>query len=114
MPSVEQNFSIYQGSVEVIEIAITDSGGAPIDLTIFDSLCWILTRNGAEIVRYLTADLGIISINGVNDGVRITLTPAITSELFRKRHEHQLWVTLGSESRPVSIGRVTVLRGDGC
>jgi spermidine synthase len=115
MPSTGQDFNIYQGAVEVIEIAVTDSTGGLVDLSTFDSLCWILSKDGTEILREPSTELDIINIDGTDDGVRVTLYSSETSELcLGKLYEHQLWGTLSTEARPISVGDVTVLRGDGC
>jgi len=115
MPSIGQDFSIYQGALEVVEIAVTDSTGGAIDLTLFDSLCWILSKDGTEILKESSTELDIINMDSTGDGVRITLYSSETAALDRgKLYEHQLWGTLSTEPRPISVGHVTVLRGDGC
>jgi len=115
MPSVGQDFNVYQGALEVVEIAVTDSTGGAVDLTTFDSLCWILSKDGTEILRETSTEIDIINMDDTNDGARITLYSSETSPLcLGKIYEHQLWGTLSTEPRPISVGEVTVLRGDGC
>jgi len=115
VPRTGQDFSIYQGALEVVEVAVTNSTGGPVDLLLFDSLCWVLSRSGEEIMREPSTDLDIINIDSTGDGVRITLYSSETAALCPgKIYEHQLWGTLSTEPRPISVGKVTVLRGDGC
>lgn len=117
MPETNQDFDIYQNATEVINIAVTDAAGTPIDLTTMDSICWVLSRGSTEIVRYTLADpeLVIVSIDATNDAMRITLPPATTGALnLGKLYRHQAWVTLAGAPRPVQVGSVTVLMGDGC
>ena len=117
MPQVDQDLIIYQNAAETLTIAVTDDNDVPMDLTTFDSLCWILSRAGQEIVRYTLADpeLGIVNVDATDDGLRIVLPPGVTGGLDEGRlYTHQAWATLANAPRPVCIGYVTVLRGDGC
>lgn len=117
MAEVNQDFDIYQNASEVVNIAVTDAAGTPIDLTTMDSICWILSRGANEIIRYTLADpeLVIVNIDAVNDGIRITLPPAVTGALnIGNWYRHQGWVTLAGRPRPLQVGSVTVLQGDGC
>ena len=117
MPQLEQDVTIYQNAGGYITIAVTDELGVPMDLTAFDELCWILSRQGTEIVRYTLADveLGIVDADDTNDGLRVYATPAMSTDLDCGRlYIHQAWGTLTNIPRPICIGYVTVERGDGC
>jgi len=117
VPRVEQDFDVYSNSVEIIQIAVTDTNGIPVDLTTFDDLCWILTRSGVEVQRYTTVspEMTIVDVDATNDGIRLTLPITLTGTLSCGRlYDHQLWGTFNAVPRPVSVGKITVLRGDGC
>jgi len=117
MPRVDQDLTIYTNADEPFTFAVKDSNGDPMDLTTFDELCWILTRAGSEVLRYALSDseLVIADADGTDDGIRVTLSAAVTGALGLGRlYVHQAWGTLGGVSRPLAIGYATVLRGDGC
>lgn len=117
MPQVEQSIEIYQNAVEIIVIAITDEHDNPVNLTTFDELCWTFSGLTGEIARYTTADpeLVIVDADDTNDGMRITLPASLTAGLSCGRlYTHQAWGTFNLNPRPLCVGYVTVLRGDGC
>ena len=119
MPSVDQDLDIYTNADEMFTIAVTDTSDVPVDLTTFADLCWILSRRGTEILRYELADPELVIADvtgaGANDGIRVNLVPAVTTALSLGRlYIHQAWGTIGGRDRPLCVGYVTVLRGDGC
>ena len=117
MPQTDQHIEIYQGADEYILIAVKDEAGSPVDLTTFDSLCWHLMQNDAEVVKYdLTdAELVIADADDTNDAVKVHISKAITAGMdLGGLYRHQAWGTISGDSRPFCVGVVTVLRGDGC
>jgi hypothetical protein len=117
MPQVDQNVEIYQGADEYILIAVKDEDGLAVDLTTFDGLCWILSKGDSEVERFdLTdAELIIADADDTNDGLKVHLDKTVTADLdLGGLYRHQAWGTLSGDSRPLSVGIVTVLRGDGC
>lgn len=117
MPQVEQSLEIYQNADEYILIAVKDENDSPVDLTTFDGLCWILSKGDEEVERYDLSDseLVIADAEATDDGVKVHLSKTITKELeLGGIYRHQAWGTLTGDSRPLCVGDVTVLRGDGC
>jgi hypothetical protein len=117
MPRVEQDLELYTNADEIFTIAVTDENGDPVDLTTFDSLCWVLMKGRAEVVRYDDSDpeLTIAGVDGTDDGLRVNLVPAVTGALDCGRlYTHQAWGVYSGRERPLCIGYVTVERGDGC
>ena len=117
MPKVDQDLEIYTNADEIFTIAITDESTAPVDLTTFDSLCWTLSKGDTSVVSYTSTDAELVIANAddVDDGIRVNLVPTVTGALDVGRlYTHQAWGTLSGRDRPLCVGFVTVLRGDGC
>ena len=117
MPTIDQDLTIYQNANEPILIAVKDDNDDPMDLTLATDICWILSKGDIEIVRYDLADieLAIAAADDTDDGILIDLPTTITGVLELGRlYRHQAWVTITAISKPVSVGAVTVERGDGC
>ena len=117
MPRTDQDLEIYTNADEIFTIAVTDESDVPIDLTTFASLCWTLSKAGTVVVSYASSDaeLTTASVDGTDDGLRINLVPAVTGALELGRlYVHQAWGDYGGRDRPLCVGYVTILRGDGC
>ena len=117
MPQVDQDITIYQNANEPILIAVKDDNNDPMDLTLADDVCWILSRGDTEVVRYdlSDAELAIAAADDTDDGIQIELPTTITGALNLGRlYRHQAWATFANKPKPVSVGAVTVERGDGC
>ena len=117
MPAIDQDLELYQNATEVIIIAVTDESNVPLDLTTFTDLCWVMTKGGVEVLRYELADIemDIVNADGTDDGIRLTIPSATTALLSCGRiYTHQAWGVFGGATKPLSVGYVTVMRGDGC
>lgn len=109
MGETGQNFDLWQGEDETIQIPITD-GELPVNLT-GASVTWVLT-SGNTVVLTKTTDAGITldSLDGTNDMIVISLDKADTTGLGAGYYAHECRVVSGGDEQVVCSGTVRLRR----
>lgn len=108
------DFIMVSGDSKVLNITVTDSADAAVDLSDVNAAEWSLYLSSALVTKTLGS--GITVTDAVNGIVQVTIDPADTEELKGGEYKHgiQLTTSTGQVLTPRSgttleVGKVTIV-----
>ena len=103
-----QDFQMWQGEDEVIEVPITD-GESPVNLT-GATVTWKLSQSGVTVLTKTTSDdITIGAGDAVGDLVTIAVRKANTATLSPGYYTHECRVVSGGDEQVVFTGTMRLI-----
>jgi hypothetical protein len=110
MTKKNQDLEMMQGTAKIITAPVTDSiTGQPLNMTGATIYYGVFTSKGAgsAVIEKSVGDgVVLVSEDGTNDAVQITLDAADTNDLLPGRYYHECRVTLSGKPEVVFEGRI--------
>ena len=111
MTKVNQNFECYEGNDVVLRVPITDRNTGEPKILTNATIVWKLSdsaKNSVVLSKSIGDGISIVSINGTDDGLEITITAEDTTSLLGT-HYHECAVTdVAGDTHTVFLGSATI------
>ncbi len=109
MTKKNQDLEMMQGTAKIVTVPVTDSDGLPLNMAGATIYYGVFTSKGvgAAVIEKSVGDgIVLVSEDGINDAVQITLDAADTNDLLPGRYYHECRVTLSGKPQVVFEGRI--------
>jgi hypothetical protein len=110
MTKKNQDLEMMQGTAKIVTVPVTNSlTGMPLTMTGATIYYGVFTSKGvgAAVIEKSVGDgIVLVSEDGTNDAVQITLDAADTNDLLPGRYYHECRVTLSGKPEVVFEGRI--------
>lgn len=109
MTKTNQNFSFVRSDDHTVTFAITDASDNPKSLTSAVSIDWKAVQIGGtgSISKALGSGITLTNVNGVDDGVVVTLASSDTT-VPAGVYRHELETEIGGKKSTLATGILTV------
>ena len=110
MTKKNQDLEMMQGTAKIVTVPVTNSlTGLPLNMTGATINYGVFTSKGAGVAvleKSVGSGIVLVSEDGTNDAVQITLDAVDTNDLLPGRYYHECRVTLNGKPEVVFEGRI--------
>jgi hypothetical protein len=110
MTKVNQTLTLVKGDDHEITFAITDSDDAVKTMTAATSIKWEAVQVGstaAAIAKTLSDGVTLVNVNGIDDGIKVTLS-ATDTNITAGTYRHELECVIGSKRSTLATGMLLI------